>query len=235
MLGSIDGFYDDLAPYFREYAERRSAYLRRIDQLVAPWLTGTSLLDVGAGDGVRAKRLANGASLERLVMVEPSHAMAALCRKLCPRVLTVPVEELELPDQTFDNVICLWNVIGHVRGFETRVDALRRMASLLADGGSLHLDVHNRYNARAYGWKTVAGNVLRDLTHPRRENGERKFELVFEGRRLQGQGYLFNPSEIARTIEAAGLRILQREVVDYNDGASHRSPFMGQLYFRLAS
>ncbi len=234
MTGSLDGFYDDLAPFFRAYAERRSAYLRSVDRLVAPWLTGTGLLDVGAGDGVRAGRLARQAGLERLVMVEPSPAMAALCRKVCSCVLTVPVQELRLSDQTFDSVTCLWNVIGHIRGFETRVEALRKMASLLAPGGSLHLDVQNRYNARAYGWRTVARNLLRDMVRPRRENGEREFDLVVGGHRLHGRGYVFSPAEIARTIEAAGLRILHREIVDYDTGSSCRIPFQGQLYFRLA-
>lgn len=233
-MGSIGGFYDDLAPFFRAYAERRVAYIRSIDRLVTPWLSGTSLLDVGAGDGVRARRLAGDAGLERLVMVEPSPAMAALCRRVCSCVLTVPVQELQLSDQTFDSVTCLWNVIGHIRGFETRVEALRRMASLLTPAGSLHLDVQNRYNARAYGWKTVARNLLQDLVHRRRENGEREFDLVVGGHRLHGRGYLFSPSEIARTIDAAGLRILHREIVDYGTGALCESPFQGQLHFRLA-
>ncbi len=233
MTSSTDAFYDDLAPFFREYAGRRAAYLASIDRLVAPWLTGNSLLDVGAGDGVRAQRLVLRAGIERLVMVEPSPAMASLCRKSCSCVHIIPIEEFHPPDQTFDNMTCLWNVLGHIRGFDARVAALRTMASLLAPGGSLHMDVHNRYNARAYGWTTLFRNLLDDIVHFRSENGAREFDLVFGSRKLHGRGYLFSPAEIARTIDAAGLRILDRKIVDYDTGALHRTPFQGQLYFRL--
>lgn len=231
---STDGFYDELAPYFREYAHRRRAYLSGIDRLVEPRLTGTSLLDVGAGDGVRASRLAGRAGLDRLVLVEPSPAMAALCRKVGCCVHVVSIEELELRDQTFDHMTCLWNVLGHIPSHQRRVGALRKMASLLSAGGSLHLDVHNRYNGRSYGWTTVLANVARDFLRPDRENGLREFDLVFGNRRLHGCGYLFTPAEIERTIAAAGLRVIRRKIVDYDTGDIRRSAFFGQLYFELA-
>ncbi|MFZ0430174.1 MAG: class I SAM-dependent methyltransferase [Acidobacteriota bacterium] len=232
-MGLQDAFYDDLAPYFREYARRRRAYLEAIDRLVGARLKGTSLLDVGSGDGVRASVLAARAGLEHLELVEPSPPMAALCRQVCLCVRPVSIQQLELPPGTFDNVTCLWNVLGHIRGFEARVAALQKMGSLLTAGGSLHLDVHNRYNLRAYGWRTVVRNLLHDLAHPGRENGEREFELIVSDRRLRGRGYLFNPREIRRTIRASGLRVLDRAVIDYQTGRPHGTALEGQLYFQL--
>lgn len=234
-MGSSNGFYDHLAPFFRAYAERRRAYLDSIDRLVISRLTGTSLLDVGAGDGVRAARLAEQAGLERLELVEPSSSMASLCRRVCPVVHTVPIQEFQPSDRVFDNVTCLWNVMGHIPGFQGRVDALVKMSSLLSPDGSLHLDVHNRYNIRAYGLRNVLRNMLKDLVHPGRENGEREFDLVLQDRRLRGRGYLFSPSEIRATIRAAGLRVVRHAVIDYETGVPRKSSFQGQLYFELSA
>src|SRR5689334_2854001 len=52
--------YDAFAPYYSAYASTRASYLQKIEDLViahAP--AGASLLDVGAGDGNRALRIAH--------------------------------------------------------------------------------------------------------------------------------------------------------------------------------
>jgi SAM-dependent methyltransferase len=226
--------YDELAPWFRSYSERRRAYLSGIDELVVPRLRGTSLLDVGAGDGVRARRLARRAGLRRLVLVEPNMPMARLCDGPGAEVLTVRAEELSMPGECFDNATCLWNVLGHIETHADRVRALRNISRLLAPGATLHLDLQNRYNVRAYGWRKVTGNLVRDLRHPRGENGGRRFKIDLGDRRLSARGYLFSPAESSRMIEAAGLRIVRRLVVDYRTGELRRTWMEGQLFYELA-
>jgi ubiquinone/menaquinone biosynthesis C-methylase UbiE len=227
-------FYDQLALYFRAYSRKRRAYLNGIDDLVVPNLKGASLLDVGAGDGVRAMRLARRAGLRRLVLVEPNLSMARRCESLGAEVLPVRAEELSLPPGSFDNITCLWNVLGHIETRADRIRALRNMARLLAPGATLHLDLQNRFNLRAYGWRKVAINMARDLKHPRGENGGRRFDIDLGSRRISARGYLFSPAEASRMIEAAGLRVVRRLSVDYRTGQLRRTWLEGQLFYELA-
>ncbi len=65
--------YDRITPAFARLAERRKAYLDRVNQLVISQIPAgrRSLLDVGAGDGTRARRIAEAGGFEELVLLEP--------------------------------------------------------------------------------------------------------------------------------------------------------------------
>jgi SAM-dependent methyltransferase len=69
--------YDELAPYYANFSAQRAAYLWSIEDLIVRRLPrgAKSLLDVGSGDGLRARRLAAQARIERVVLVEPSPRM----------------------------------------------------------------------------------------------------------------------------------------------------------------
>ena len=229
-------FYDSLAPHFREYADRRRAYLEAVDDLVAEGIQGRTLLDVGSGDGVRILRIARRSGIEQLTMCEPNEEM----RRRCPdadgtprlRILDVPAEHLDTIQERFENVTCLWNVLGHVASRQGRVRALRSVGGLLARGGTLQFDVNNRYNIRAYGWRAVAASRLRDWLHPGRSNGDRAVEIVVGGTTVRGRGYLFNPREVDAMIAEAGLRVLHCVAVDYRTGQRRTTRYEGQLFYR---
>src|SRR5262245_58192390 len=70
--------YDRISPIYSEMARRRSAYLAAIEDLIALQIPpgSRSLLDVGAGDGSRARRIADRAHIGRVVLLEPSCGMA---------------------------------------------------------------------------------------------------------------------------------------------------------------
>src|SRR5262245_22829357 len=72
--------YDSFAPHYKPYSQSRSAYLGKIEDIVISQ-TGpaASLLDVGAGNGSRALRIAKGLGATRVVLVEPSAGMRADC------------------------------------------------------------------------------------------------------------------------------------------------------------
>lgn len=235
-----EGFFDRLAPGYRQYARLRRRYLDAVDRLVLQGLTGTSLLDVGSGDGERALAIAGRAGLSRVVLCEPSAAMRGLCRigagPAGARVdlLDLRAEDLDRLGERFDNVICLWNVLGHVPARADRVRALRNMGALLAPGGRLQLDVNNRYNVRAYGLGTVLWNRVRDWRHPAGADGERPLAIQVDGRLVKGQGYVFAPSEMERMLAEAGLRVLARAPVDYRTGDVRRTRLEGQLFYQLA-
>ncbi|MDQ3919151.1 MAG: class I SAM-dependent methyltransferase, partial [Acidobacteriota bacterium] len=191
--------YDALAPHYRAYSQAKKDYLRAVNEIVTSRLpAGThSLLDVGAGDGVRARDIARALGVQRLVLAEPSPAMADLCRRLnCVEVWQIGAEELPESAQKFDAVTCLWNVLGHVETQAKRLAALQRMRALLADGGLVFLDVNNRCNARAYGTLKTAARALFDLVSPTEANGDVSFEWQVGGRRIRARGHVFTPREV---------------------------------------
>src|SRR4051812_14034712 len=74
--------YDELAPFYSAYANTRAPYLRKIeDVVIAHAPRAGSLLDVGAGDGSRALRIAQAAKLALVVLLEPSAGMRAQCSR----------------------------------------------------------------------------------------------------------------------------------------------------------
>lgn len=228
--------YDLLAPDYRHISEMRAAYLHAVDRtILARMVVGArSLLDVGAGDGVRAMRLARAAGIATVVLVEPSAAMAELCRaSQATEILQVKAEAMTASAQSFDVITCLWNVLGHINTPALRRDALRRMRDRLAPRGRIFIDVNNRYNAPAYGWLKSLGRAAYDLFNPADENGDVEFVWRIAGRLIPGRGHVFTPREINRLIADAGLRIERRYVIDYQTGRQSRVCFAGQLLYEL--
>ncbi len=229
--------YDALAPHYRAYSQRKSDYLRAVDEIVISRLASAgarSLLDVGAGDGVRAQGIARACRVRRLVLAEPSAVMADYCRRLAGvEVWQAGAEELPESGRKFDAVTCLWNVLGHVETHAKRLAALRRMRELLAEGGLIFLDVNNRYNARAYGTPKTAARALFDLVCPAETNGDITFDWEIGGGRICARGHVFTPREVESQARRAGLRVRARHVVDYETGAQRRCVFQGQLLYVL--
>lgn len=229
--------YDVLAPFFRSYSQTRAAYLDAIDRIVESRMPmdARSMLDVGAGDGVRAWRIAHVCRVPRLVLVEPDRAMADHCRALAgAEVWDVAAEDLPWGGQEFDAITCLWNVLGHVPGGRARLVALRKMGALLSRRGQIFLDVNNRYNAVAYGRVITLGRALYDRVCPAEANGDISYTWRVGGRLVRSRGHVFTPGEMKRLINDAGLRVNARHVVDYETGRQHRSVLRGQLFYVLS-
>jgi 2-polyprenyl-3-methyl-5-hydroxy-6-metoxy-1,4-benzoquinol methylase len=232
----VEHFYDALAPHFREYCRLRTEYLEAVDQLLIRYISAgaDSLLDVGAGDGVRATRLAQSRQIQTLVLVDPSDVMAKYCRQLnATEVWCTTAEELPESNRRYDIITCLWNVLGHVPDHRSRLTALRRMSSLLTEGGQIFLDVNNRYNARAYGWLSTLGRVLYDKVRPSAANGDVTFSWRLDNRVIEARGHVFTPGEMESLINESGLRVKRRFVVDYQTGQLRRSTITGQLLYEL--
>lgn len=228
--------YDLLAPHYRAYSQTREGFLRAVDELVVSHIKGKarSLLDVGAGDGVRAEGIARACRIDRLVLAEPSPVMYDLCRRVAgAEVWQLRAEELPSSGPRFDAVTCLWNVLGHVASPHGRLEALRRMRSLLADEGLILLDVNNRYNARSYGRLITAARAAYDLFSPSETNGDVSFDWEIDGRRIRARGHVFTPAEVESLAVRAGLRVRERYVLDYETGERRRFVFRGQLLYVL--
>jgi len=226
--------YDRIAPEYRALSERRNAYLRAVEQLIVsriPAGTG-SLLDVGAGDGSRAMRIAASAAIPRVVLVEPSLGMAASV----PDTLTLwrtRAEDLNPKNihDRFEVVTCLWNSLGHFIGLEIRQRAISSMAQLLSPTGKLFLDVNHRYNARSYGIGTTCIRWIKDAVFRDPRNGDVAPLWRIGESRVSTYGHVFTHPEIMRLAHSADLQLESRIVVDYENGSVRRLPWLGNLLY----
>ena len=227
--------YDTIAPLYAEYSGRYLNYLNAVDQLVIDRLSpNTRLLDIGSGDGRRLKKISAGLDLTDVVAVEPSSAMAALCRNTTGfAVHELFGDELDrLEESHFDAATLLWNVLGHMADFSVRLKALQLIRAKLKPRGMLLLDVNNRHNALAYGaWKILKRRVI-DMVAFKEFRGDVHFRWNIGTESVPSSGHLFTPAEVTGLLGQAGFRVDERLSVNYSTGEVSASPFRGQLFFR---
>lgn len=234
---SAESPYDALAPHYREYAKTRADYLNAVDEFILRRVPpgARSLLDVGAGDGVRGMALAKRLKMGYVVLCDNSAQMAARCRELGPNeVWETAAEELPDTDRRFDVIVCLWNTLGHLAGRAQRVKALAGMRRLLGENGAILLDVNNRHNAASYGWLKVFSRILVDAVCFDEKRGNATFDWRIGDRTYRGSGHLFTPREIESTFAESGLRIREKCSIDYRTGAASSSTLRGQLVYSVA-
>jgi SAM-dependent methyltransferase len=226
--------YDRIAPIYANLAKQRQAYLDAADRLVIADIPpgSRSLLDVGAGDGARAARIAAAADLRHLTLLEPSARM----RSYFPAHATVwamRAENLNRQQGAFDIVTCLWNVFGHILPAAARLEALRQIARLVSPRGKVFIDLNHRYNARHYGSAATAVRFLRDRVSPAGSNGDVKVVWDIERHPCRTTGHVFTHAEFKALSGAAGLRIQKRFVIDYATGQLRPWSFEGMLLYVL--
>ena len=224
--------YDRMASSFPRLSEERRAYLDAVERLIVSAIPpgSRSLLDIGAGDGVRSLRIACAAGLQQIVLLEPSAEM----RKSWPAHVTawpVRAEDLHAQRGQFDAITCLWNVLGHIFPASARSEVIRQCARLLAPGGRIFIDVNYRYNANHYGVAPTAWRFLRDRAAPSGSTGDVVVTWQREG--VSTAGHVFTRREFAELCSTAGVSIEQRFVVDYATGAVRRWSFQGHLLYVL--
>ncbi len=237
MTGFSKDIYDALAPHYREYAEKKSAYIAGVDRFVLEHIPhgAKSLLDIGAGDGVRGMLLAQQMGISDIILCDYSPEMIACCKRLNPtEVWESAVEDLPDAGKRFDVIICLWNVLGHLPGHDERVRALAKMKNYLTDKGRIFFDVNNRHNAAAYGWLRVFGRILIDTVYFNEKRGDASFDWKIGCNVYPAMGHLFTPLEVERIVRESGLHVQRKAAVDYATGEVSCSPLRGQLLYLVA-
>lgn len=226
--------YDVFAPFYSGYARTRTPYLRKVEDVVIAHAPGAgSLLDVGAGDGNRALRIAQAAKLTRVVLLEPSAGMRAQCP---PGIETWPYSAAEIPDSgpQFDVITCLWNVLGHLEGPQQRTSALVQFRKMLAPQGTIFVDVSHRYNAESYGWSMTFLRMAADFCLRSKKQGDVAVTWKAGEHIIHTTGHVFAHREMKRLVRSAGLRILRRWIISYETGRESKLPLRGHLLYQLA-
>jgi len=228
--------YDRLSQTYRELARRREPYLIAVEREILERVPAASksLLDIGAGNGSRASRIASQAGISRIVLVEPSEKMIGQTSNGAETWRT-RAEALgaRSSDEKFDVITCLWNVLGHIRGTAHRTKALGAAHSLLSDRGKLFLDVTHRYNVRSYGLVPTALRLLHDFLVRREENGDVVACWNIGESRIGTYGHVFAHREIMHLALTCGLKVEERVVIDYENGQVRRNAFQGNLLYVL--
>ena len=244
--------YDRLAAHYTDLTRRRESYLRSVEREIISRIPAPSwsLLDVGAGDGTRALRIASQSGIERMVLVEPSREMAS--KSLEPaEVWPVRAENLTpgcaenvgtaeggcpcMITERFDVITCLWNVLGHIPTAEKRQHALSTIARLLSPSGRFFLDVNHRYNLRSYGVLPTSRRWIHDRFVTNQKNGDVTAHWSFSDVNVSTYGHVFTHREVMGLADAVGLNLEGRLVIDYSDGRACRFSFQGNLLYIFRS
>jgi SAM-dependent methyltransferase len=229
--------YEAVAPLYGEYASKKSSYLNAVDDLVCSYIhKDQRLLDVGAGDGRRLRKIKDKTGIHDVIAIEPSANMAKLCRETAEVVVHEKFAEMidTLDLGKFHVVTALWNVFGHVPENATRLKALTNIQQLLSEGGILILDVNNRHNALAYGKLKVLGRIIVDRLFFRESRGDAVYDWKIGQKTFKSKGHLFTSTEIETLFKAAGFRILKRLSINYSTGEISHSRYKGQLFYVLS-
>jgi len=243
-VGDIEQFddpvlaYDRLSQTYAALARRRERYLAGVEREILSRVPAgsKSLLDIGAGDGSRALRIASQAGIGRIVLVEPSEKMITQTPNGV-EIWRTRAEGLGArpADERFDVITCLWNVLGHVRGVSDRTQALTAAQNLLSEKGRFFMDVTHRYNVASSGLVPTAVRFLYDSVAPSHANGDVVASWDIGESCISTYGHVFTHREIMHLALASGLKLGERVVIDYQDGQVRASAFQGNLLYVFRS
>jgi 2-polyprenyl-3-methyl-5-hydroxy-6-metoxy-1,4-benzoquinol methylase len=234
-LSSSSAFYTGFARTYEHYASLRKAYITAVNRFIVNEIGSVkTIIDLGAGDGIRATHLAKELKAQHLTLVDNSDGMINRIGKTGDMtVIKADISSYEYKSgEKYDLVLCLWNVLGHIPEHGRKV-ALKNLALLIGESGSLILDVNNRYNISQYGIMIVIKNVLKDIFSPRDSNGDFELSIDTGSEKIRTSVHLFNSFEMERLIQSADLKIDKKLVVDYGNGSLCKTIFGGQLVYEL--
>lgn len=222
-------YYDSIADEYVRVREKRSIYLHKIDSMIIDdfYMKAKSILDVGSGDGSRGMKIFRSINADEICMVEESKEMV----KNIERDKQINIYQGSIQtfrhQQSFDLILCLWNVLGHVDTFDERTQILKILKSFLSKDGVIAIDFNNRYNYKHYGIVNVFRNILKSAFV--KEPG------WFDIKNHNIKVYIHSYFEIKHMISQAGLKIKSIRIVDYDNGDEYRNLFKGQFLFYLQS
>lgn len=224
-------YYDSIADEYARVREKRNAYLSKIDSIIIEdfHMRAKNILDVGSGDGSRGMKIFQSINADKIYMVEESKEMVKNIER-DERINIYPGSIQTFQNQqSFDLVLCLWNVLGHVNTFDERTQILKILKSFLSKDGVIVIDFNNRHNYRHYGIVNVFRNMLKSAFV--KEPGW--FDI--NNHDINTRVYIHSYFEIKRMISLAGLRIKSLRIIDYNNGDEYKNFLKGQFLIYLQS
>jgi hypothetical protein len=112
-----------------------------------------------------------------------------------------------------------------------RVRAFDAAAQLLSLRCKIFVDVNHRYNARSYGLLATCARWTKDTVTRSSQTGDVIAPWNLGTRKISAYGHVFRHREIMHLANAAGLEIVERIIIDYKEGSSHRLSWCGNLLY----
>ncbi len=232
-FSSLD-FYNEFAQSFKDYSASKVRYLNSIDTIISSINTRPlRMIDLGAGDGRRGLKISKKLDINDVVLVdESSEMLAADLHDSNVKKVTTDISNADICKYgTYDLIICLWNVFGHLKYEDKRYEVLKNISMMARPNATIFIDVNNRYNIAHYGLYNVFKNVLKDCIMM--TNGDFNFSIKSNDKVIQTSVHIFNPFELDRLIRKSGLRILKKIYINYTTGSITNNMFSGQILYQL--
>lgn len=228
-------FYDQYAPFYTEYLNLRKKYQKKVEDIMISLVSKPeSMIDVGSANGLRSKRISQFFKIKKLVLVDSSKNMCALSKKVSKNTYNLDISDKEFRDLgKYDVVFCLQNVIGHIETTAGRKQAMHNLKRLIANNGSLFIDVHNRYNLNEYGLISVLKNIIKDIFKPSDQNGDFSFTAKLRNTNIPGFVHIFTLEELKSLIKDTGLEIKKICYIDYKTGEIRKNQYGGHILCQL--
>lgn len=226
--------YDAFAEKYRAYSDGKAAYIAAVDGLIRDRFAGKTetLLDYGAGDGVRGAALFRDLGARALYQTDISPEMVARCRAngAATDVFNVTYGDWATRMPGADLAVCQWNVLGHVPGTEARIGVLRDIHRAMAPGAALCIDVNNRHYVGYGRWRSMGRRII-DAVRPDYARGDVQFTWKIDGRDYPASGHFFTPAEMRDLLAQGGFDVAKALSVDYANGTVSSDLTQGQLFF----
>lgn len=180
-----------------EYRKKHKSYFDHVDRIIIDRILlnnkRSSLLDIGCGDGVRAKNISGLTGIESTLLIDNCQNMVDICNAFsglaCKKCLNsnaiISDAESFNFNKKFDVILCLANLLGHLNNVQA---CINNIFNHLSEGGIAFVEVNNKYHVGKYGLLNVLKNIFGDLL--RTHSG--KFKIVS----FDSYVYLHNPFEL---------------------------------------
>lgn len=236
-FNSTERYYDHLAADYDSVSCFRKPFIQAVDQLVHDEFSQLDvnwMLDVGSGNGKRAKALAEALQANNLVLSDISSNMILACKKNAPNAKVIDLRKIKLGGMNtdFDCITLQWNVLGHVDTYEKRLELLRDCVNVLSANGKICLDINHRHNY-TYGPIKVLFRIMLDWFCPKFKRGDVVIEKIVDGIAVKAKGHLFTMKEVESLAFSCGLSVKKRSFIDYSTGETCKYFFQGQLFYVL--
>ncbi len=238
MILESEIFYNYFSSEYEDYSKKRKVYTSSIDDIIINRLKNIpliSVLDIGGGTGRRTSKISSKLNTHKVVILERSEEMLKIAKQKTNYICIQAniAESNVFQGETFDALLCLWNVLGHLNNQVECISTFRNIRTNMGEESLLFLDVNNRYNVSQYGLFNVIRNIFKDLVHDSFLNGNFIVTFFNKNRPLTTVVHLFNPFEIKHLIYLSGLKIEKELFINYSSGKVQKTCFTGQLFYIL--
>ena len=235
MILNTEKFYNLFTKEYGDYSKERFSYILSVNKIIKKkYSSPKKILDIGCGDGERIKQLSCFWNTKEIFLVDQSESMLNIAIKNTgfTGVKADIGKDVFFEDNFFDLITCLWNVLGHIENEERCLFALKSFKNKIdKNSGIIIFDINNRYNIFQYGLVNVIRNIIKDLYNYNFKNGDFLLSIPIVDKSLNTNVHIFNPFEMRRLIEKAGLVIEDEIYINYRTGVRVPSWLFGQILY----